>query len=234
MYSFKSRIRYSEVNERKTLDLSSVINYFQDCSTFHSEDTGNGIDYLTSQNRVWLLNSWQIIVYRYPVLFETIKVSTNPYSFKSMFGYRNFMIQDENDAVCVVADSKWIYLNSDTLRPVRVAESDIASYGLGEKIPMDYKQGNIILPEQRVSKEPFPVVPANIDTNHHVNNGQYIKMAENYLPDQFSIRQMRAEYRSAATLGDVIYPEVALTDTSCTVCLASENKKPYAIIEFIS
>ena len=34
MYSFKSRVRYSEVGEDKKLSLNGIINYFQDCSTF--------------------------------------------------------------------------------------------------------------------------------------------------------------------------------------------------------
>ena len=34
MYSFDSRVRYSEVDEDRKLSLTGVINYMQDCSTF--------------------------------------------------------------------------------------------------------------------------------------------------------------------------------------------------------
>ena len=40
MYTFDSRIRYSEVGEDKRLTLISLVDYFQDCSTFQSEDLG--------------------------------------------------------------------------------------------------------------------------------------------------------------------------------------------------
>ena len=43
MYSFKSRVRYSEVGEDKKLSLNGIINYFQDCSTFQSEMLNNGV-----------------------------------------------------------------------------------------------------------------------------------------------------------------------------------------------
>ena len=46
MYSFDSRVRYSEVDEDRKLSLTGVINYMQDCSTFQSEDLNMGIDYL--------------------------------------------------------------------------------------------------------------------------------------------------------------------------------------------
>ena len=61
MYSFESRVRYSEVDHNKYMDLSSIINYFQDCSMFQSEDLSIGLDYLESKNRIWMLSSWQII-----------------------------------------------------------------------------------------------------------------------------------------------------------------------------
>ena len=76
MYSFDSRVRYSEVDEDRKLSLTGVINYLQDCSTFQSEDLNQGIDYLTQKHRAWLLSSWQIIVDRYPKLGERDRKST--------------------------------------------------------------------------------------------------------------------------------------------------------------
>ncbi len=38
MYTFQSRIRYSEVGPDGRLTLESLLDYFQDASTFHSED----------------------------------------------------------------------------------------------------------------------------------------------------------------------------------------------------
>ena len=46
MYTFDSRIRYSETDETGALSLLGVINYLQDCSTFQSEDIGLGVEYL--------------------------------------------------------------------------------------------------------------------------------------------------------------------------------------------
>ena len=46
MYSFNERIRYSELGENGELSLVGLLNLFQDCSTFQSEDLGLGIKYL--------------------------------------------------------------------------------------------------------------------------------------------------------------------------------------------
>ena len=50
MYSFSTRVRYSEVDSNLTLSFPAIINYFQDCSIFHSEDLGIGIDFLKKGN----------------------------------------------------------------------------------------------------------------------------------------------------------------------------------------
>ena len=74
MYTFDSRIRYSETDETGALSLLGVINYMQDCSTFQSEDIGLGVEYLEKKKRAWLLSSWRIVIDRYPVLGERIKM----------------------------------------------------------------------------------------------------------------------------------------------------------------
>ena len=67
-YYFDSRIRYSELDENLCLPLHGLINYFQDCSTFQSEELGIGVQYLKEKRRLWVLTSWQIEILRYPPL----------------------------------------------------------------------------------------------------------------------------------------------------------------------
>lgn len=43
MYTFDSRVRYSETDENGNLSLESLIDYMQDCTNFQSEDLGVGL-----------------------------------------------------------------------------------------------------------------------------------------------------------------------------------------------
>ena len=74
--------------------------------------------------------------------------------------------------------------------------------------------------------------PFYIDTNHHMNNGKYILVAEEYLPEQVFVGGLRAEYRKAAMLGDMLYPVVTMEEKQITVTLADEKGASYAIICF--
>ena len=64
-----------------------------------------------------------------------------------------------------------------------------------------------------------------------IHNG-HIAMAKHYLPENFNIHKMRAEYRKAAVLGDKVFPFVYADDKMYLVSLADEEQKPYAIVEF--
>lgn len=67
-FQFDSRVRYSEMGLDKRLTLVSLVDYFQDCSTFQSEDYGVGIEVLKEKSRAWMVLSWQIEILRRPVL----------------------------------------------------------------------------------------------------------------------------------------------------------------------
>ena len=68
--------------------------------------------------------------------------------------------------------------------------------------------------------------------NHHVNNGQYIRIAMDALQEEGRIRQLRAEYRKQVYLGDVLIPYVASSgDGRQTVVLRGEDDAVCCIVE---
>lgn len=233
MYTWDSRVRFSEIGEDKKLTLDAILNYFQDSSTFHSEDLGNGMEVVESLKRVWVLSSWQIVVNEYPKIGERIKLGTWPYDFNRFFGGRNFIMYGEDGKVLAYANSLWTYLNSENGRPARVDDQILELYKLEPKYDMEYADRKIALPEEMTAQKSFAVEVYHLDTNHHVNNGQYVKMAGAYLPRDFEIAQMRAEYKKSAMLGDEIFPKTAVGDRTVTVSLEDESGNAYAVVEFL-
>ena len=96
MYSFKSKIRYSETDSRGRLSLEALLDYFQDCSAFQSEALGVGFYPLQERGLAWVLSYWQIVVDRFPDFYEDVETGTYPYNFKGCFGQRNFFMKDKD------------------------------------------------------------------------------------------------------------------------------------------
>jgi len=237
MYTFETRIRYSETNKEGILTLESLLDYFQDCSTFHSEDLGVGMKYLKEKNMVWVLSSWQIEVERFPELAEMVTVGTFPYEFKGCFGYRNFFMQDKDGVYLAKANTLWTILHTENFRPAHPTEDMIGKYELHEKLPMNYAGRKIGVPTEGENRQCIKVMPWHLDSNNHVNNVQYIRMASSFLPENFSVKGMRAEYKKQAYLGDVLCPFVAGRQTedggeNVVVSLRDGNGNAYVNVEF--
>ena len=143
-------------------------------------------------------------------------------------------MKDDKDEVLAAANSIWVYLDTETGRPTRIPKdyAVTSGYGMEPAYPMEQTERKIELPEDYEAYPSFTIIKSNIDSYNHVNNGQYIKLAEEYLPDDFMVRSLRVEYRAQAVLGSIIIPLVACNDKVITIALADEAKKPYAIIEF--
>lgn len=234
MYSFLSKVRYSETDHSKHLNLYSIVNYFQDCSTFHSEASGLGIDELYKKQKAWMLSAWQIHICRFPKLFEDIIISTWPYGFNGMYAYRNFTISSSNGSVLIAANSIWIYFNLLTGHPCRITEADVSPYGIGEPYDMKYESRRISIPNNMEHLSSFKIPLSVIDTNMHVNNSAYIRMASELCPIDFKAARLRAEYKKAAYLSDIIYPSIAQESSRVVVCLSNAEGIPYTVLEFIS
>lgn len=231
-YQFQSRIRYSEIDETKRLTIPGLVNYFQDCSTFQSEDLGVGVDAMQQKGRAWVLASWLIVIERLPVLAQKVTVQTWPYGFQGFYGERNFRMLDEEGKTLASAASLWIYMNVNAGRPCKMDPEFVEVYQQEKPLPLGAISRKIPVPENSLEMEPFRVMRSHLDTNHHVNNGQYILMAEEYLPDGFEVKKIRVEYRKSAKLHDEIVPFVQKGADECTVSLCGSDRKPYAVVEF--
>ncbi len=232
MYSFDSIIRFSELDHNMNFPVASLINYFQDCSTFQSEAIGKGFGYLAKENKAWIIVSWQIHINRFPKFMEKVTISTWPHKRDKLYAHRNFIMKNDKDEVLACSNSIWVLMDTTTLKPLKIEDNDIVAYGEEPSFDMEYLDRKIPLPKDMKEYSPFKVQKTNLDNNNHVNNGQYIMMAEEYLPEGFLFSNVRADYRKSALLCDTIYPSVSISENTCTIGLLDEAKKPFTIVEF--
>ena len=233
MYTFEGRIRYSEVDAGRRLTVEKTIDYFQDCSSFQSEDLGVGLDYMSENHFAWVINYWQIRFERRPVMGEAVRTGTQPYEFKGILGMRNFMMETQDGERLAAANSVWTLVDTARMHPVRIPADIIDKYSLEEKLDMRYDSRKIRLPDIPGETRPaITVQEYHLDTNRHMNNGQYVRIAAGLLPADREASVLRIEYRQQAVLGDRITPVLYADDPSrICVSLNADDGSPYAIME---
>ena len=246
MYSFSSRVRYSEVGEGGVLTPAALLGYLQDGALFQSEALGVGVTHANEVGHRWLLAAWEVQIAELPRFADEIVVSTWATSFKGLFAHRNFTLDRAGERL-VNADSLWFMYNDDTGRPMRPPAEEITPYeaDLRDDAPLDMPpvQRKIDLPGTGVPMPPVAVTQAHIDTNHHVNNAQYVNIALGALSESRlassgaapgrvpgSLCRLDVQYCTAARLGDTIYPRIHALEDGCVVDLADEGEASYAVV----
>lgn len=235
MYEYDSRVGFSQCDVNAHLSITSLIDIFQDSSTFQSHDLGVGFETLEKDKLAWIINYWEIDIEKMPKLCDRVIVGTKPYEFKGFLGFRNFCLKDEKGNYLVKANSIWTLLDMEKMRPVKAPDYIREAYILGDKLDMEYGSRKVMIPEEgEASKnemEPVMVMLHHLDGNHHMNNGQYIKIAMSQVEGDVAVKRLRADYRQQAMLGDSIYPVVYRMDNVWVISLNDSEGKPYSVVE---
>ena len=140
-----------------------------------------------------------------------------------------------------VANSIWTLVNIEKGFPSRITDEILKAYPLEPKLDMKYEGRKIEISEEdeRFWGEEIQVKQHNLDTNNHVNNGQYVRIAMDCLPKrELKVVAMRSEYKKQSRLGDVLCPVVIMSkkddNDKYTVSLNGEDGKPVCIVELIT
>ncbi|MCI8514312.1 MAG: acyl-[acyl-carrier-protein] thioesterase [Lachnospiraceae bacterium] len=233
IYTFDSRVRYSETRPDGRMSLHALMNYLQDCSTFQSEELGVGVKALHRIGRAWVLVAWQIRINRYPVFGERITIGTKATEHDRLIAQRNFFIRDKEGEFLVKANSCWTYVDRETGHAQLLTEACLSPYGQEPPLDMPMASRKIRLPKGEAAEGiRLEVTKEHLDSNEHVNNGQYIRIAENALPRTVFPLQVRAEYRRAAFLGDEMIPWLYETETGYVVALKNPAGEIFSVVEF--
>ncbi len=232
MYSYGERIGFSRAGEDDRLRLGGLVDYFQDSSNYQSEDLGVGVETLMKEDSCWILLSWQIVIEELPMSGNKVVMKTWPHSFKGFLGNRNYAMEAEDGKVLAYANAIWTFADIQTGKPKKVPAEVIDTYPMGEPYRMEYAPRKIKLPEEMEFLGSQKIGRSMIDTNHHVNNSKYVHLAEDYLPEDKIVKQLRVEYRQAAYLGETLQVYGADTEDGFYIALKGEDGEVKTALEF--
>ena len=232
MYSLKYKVTTSTCDSEGRLKLYSALQMMQDCSEMWIDSEPGVKQYFAEQNMAQLLATRQVEIVRTPEYKEELTVTSTVYGMKPMFGFRNTFIYDAEGRPCYKTWSMGAFVDRQTGKLKRVDDATIASMTLEPQLEMNYKDRRVILPKIGGQLlDPIKVLRADIDYNRHMNNANYVRVAMELLPEDFTVRGLRVEYRVAAKLGDMLIPTVFQTEGGIIVSL-SIGDDVSAIVEF--
>lgn len=233
MYSFSSKVRYSECDGDLRLTIPGCIRYLQDCSMFHCEHVGHGLAHCERQHFAWFVIAWQIRIHDLPRYGDSIRVSTWCYEMTSTLAKRCFTIEDDRGNLLVIADSLVVAFDTKLLRAARIPESEhtFVSDDPAPDLPPTRRKLAVEGPGIEVMR--VPVTRRLLDSNGHVNNVQYIALAEDAIHErdaQFSPQTILVQYRNSAHLADEMLVKLHEEQHGYGIDICGADGKTYAIV----
>ena len=180
-HKFKMGIK--DIGKDNFIKNRAILEMLEDIGAYHSDLAGYGASDIEKTNVVWILAGWNLDVIKRPKYNDDIKVETWSRKVERLYAYRDFQIKDKEGNIIVIGTSRWIFVDTDRRRPVRLTadiadlyESETDKNVFTEEME-DIKCGDYLF------KKDYCIQRRDIDINQHMNNLSYLDMAYEILPD---------------------------------------------------
>lgn len=234
IYSIDYKIGFGDIGLNNEATNKSILTLMQDIACFHGASVGHGVLEVETEKRAWMLLDWKIKVIKRPKYSDEIKVETWSRKIEKLYAYRDFQIKDKEGNVIVIGTSRWIFVNTDRRRPVRLTPdiADLYESEIGKTV-FEEEMEDINF-EGYIFKKEYNLQRRDIDVNNHMNNLSYLDMAYEILPEEVyrnkEFDNVRIVYKKEILYGEKIecyYEE----ENNKHIVVAKIEDKIHAIIE---
>jgi len=157
---------------------------------------------------------------RYPTYREHLVAQTWPINISGLYSLREYRLLDEAGEQVAAGTSRWVLLDTEKKRAIRVPPHVEAMMVCGEDRIIDDAFKRLPRLEHAERNTPLDVQFNDIDTNQHVNSAAYLSWCLHAMPHDFltghRMRKAEIAYRQEAVLGDKVMVSSAREHASDT------------------
>jgi len=212
-------VHYYEADSSRKLNLSSLVQYFEDIAILHSSSVGLDLAWYDDNHCGWMLLKWDLVIHSLPVFGDTVTVGTRVHSMKRFLADREFTITAADGTLLAEGRSNWLLVDTDKRRPLRIQDRQYEGFNVTKELESDFITIDDVPPVVDVPaagdvpsvgnaymiRTSVRTTNSDIDTNSHVNNVRYINWALDALPPDFACAHtpvsLRAQYRKELGIG---------------------------------
>lgn len=225
------QIKLSEIGKENKITNKAILGDLEDVGGIHSNIAGYGILDIQQTKLSWVLLDWKLKIIRRPKYSEKIKIKTWSKNAIKFYTYRDFEVYDENGQVIAVATSKWVLLDIDKGKIVKISDEVLNKYEPElEKSVFDISEiEKLQEPENYIAEVEYTVKRSDIDVNHHMHNLNYLELANEALPEgvynEQELNNVRINYKKEIKLGETVKCKYGFENNAHIVVIKSMNEK---------
>lgn len=181
VFTWTFDVRSYELDSLGYVRHSVYSNYLQEVATRASADAGFSYSWYFEQQRAWVVRQ-MTIRYLLPLRHgDQISLRTWVSDFRRIYSHREYDLRRaSDDKPAVRARAKWVYVNLESIRPLRIPAEMEAAFqpsGIVDDIPVRLKDP-LVITNNPTFVYPRRVQHYEIDPSGHVNNAEYLNWFE--------------------------------------------------------
>ena len=214
MHARSLDLRYDEMDGRGEATPVALLSLLEEAAFTHCEESGWGVYRLLDAGYGWMLLRGGLEMRRYPAYRERFRVETWLSSTRRFYGEREYRVVAEGGEELGFARSLWAFMSLERKRPVPVLEEIVRAWAPEGTTAGDIPLGEVgfALPGEgavdALRERAFGVRAAEIDTNGHVNNVNYLAWALESLAGEVAgdrfLASLRGHYRREVAYGSQV------------------------------
>lgn len=228
-YSF----RYSDRNNNGDIKTSTVLDLLQDISVAHTDAVGLSPEKMLSMSVACLLEGWRIRFDEPLVHDKAVTVKTGIMAFHRCESIRKYEIWQEGRCK-IIATAVWFTVNTDEMKIIRIPEALSSAYENPNEEDNGLKYVKLRAENDAEFSKEITVEKRDLDTNNHMNNVKSVEAAFNFLPDGFSVTELRIKYCKELKKDERIKVSIRHSENEFYCDLKNENDEVCVLINAYS
>lgn len=219
-FSFETVVGIDDVSMAGEALPSALLRIFQNAAIAHTLSVGFAAGWFSEHKRAWVLREVEYVKHAPVRLDDRLHVLTWSRGIEKIRGYRDFTLTRDGTRV-VSASSTWIFLDSGTMRPIRVPEETIGVYEPEDEraipAPLAEDAAGMDFTDEKSMR--ISIGYRDFDINGHVNNTAYAGYLQTAVYREFGLlpefRSLRITFRKEIRSG-IAYADVKLRKSGAT------------------
>jgi acyl-ACP thioesterase len=178
-------VRSYDVDPAGRLTLPALCAYMQEAAGIDATRLGAGMRLLAEQGLAWVLHRMRLEVTAPARGGDRVGVATWPRRFGRLVAERDFDVHDAEGRRISAAASRWVVVDLEARRAVRLPEFIRSLPVGGREVPVGGDDGPLPEVDSAELERHFEVRRGDLDVVNHVNNTRYVGWALESVPDAF-------------------------------------------------
>lgn len=229
-----------DIGKDNRLSNKGILSALEDAGCKHSEVAGIGITNINETKKTWVILSWRVEILSRPEFNSNLIVKTWSRKMDKLYAYRDYNVVDENNNLIARGTSKWILVNYETGRILKLNDEISDKFTSENKRAFDEdSEIKLDFDFKIINRECCKISKSQIDLNHHLNNINYLDLAEEVLSESIdTYNEIQILYKKQIVLGEEVYAYNCQGEDARYIIISDQEdnidlKKARAIIKLV-